>query len=205
MKVNLPSLTALLLYRAVFAASATSERSTCVDSSTFVVDGLEGKTCDWVKADINRLTDYCEVEEVRSNCPRTCGSCCEDDHSFVMSTSEGMKDCEWISRLTDRRKSLYCDAVRKGIAVSDACPKACDACSSSVAKDEIVQVLERMEGNETGSWHKNPEKFRDVYKSLGRRVLKPRNNLFTGEKVGSDGKRFAFFECYFRVLSKLTY
>ena len=112
MKVKLAKLTAILVLRLPAIIDAT-EVSTCVDSTRFVVDGLEKRTCDWVRADMNRLIEFCEVEEVRSKCPKTCGECCEDDTSFFMITSGGKRSgCDWIARQSKRRKTMFCDAVK---------------------------------------------------------------------------------------------
>ena len=74
----------------------------------------------------------CKLDEVRTNCPVTCGLCCEDDPSYTFINDMGIeKTCGWIT-LKDVRKSKYCDKYKSGMLVRVACPKACDYCKAPI-------------------------------------------------------------------------
>ena len=158
----------------------TYKTSTCEDSEKFVVDGLEERTCDWLRTDVNRLIEFCEVVKVRLSCPKACGECCEDDPSFFMITSDGERSgCDWIAEQSKKRKPMLCDVVKRGVPVRDSCAKTCDACFATIPRDDIVTVIE-MEGNssEAESDETSQPTTSTIRVSVKNRILKEIKNFF---------------------------
>ena len=175
----------------------TSETSTCADSETFVVDGLDERTCDWLRTDMNRLIEFCEVEEVRLSCPKACGECCEDDPSFFMITSDGERSgCDWIAKQSKKRQPMFCDVLKRGMPVRDSCAKTCDACFTTIPRDDIGPVYE-MEGNASetdpdgNSQSETPtvfEKVSTIHVSAKNRILKEMKDIFSLESLHDVGE-----------------
>ena len=82
----------------------------------------------------------CKDEEVRRNCPLTCGICCDDDSSYTFMTYFHIeKSCFWITK-KEKRKSKYCCQYRNGKVARAACPKAWDYCKAPIT-DEWRYIL----------------------------------------------------------------
>ena len=75
-----------------------------------IFDALDGKSCRWVRNKPVRRQNQCAREEVRVNCPQSCGLCCMDD-PFYSFTANMVKerDCTWLGRIdTVERNGMVC-------------------------------------------------------------------------------------------------
>ncbi len=73
----------------------------------------------------------CQEEVVRSACPQSCGSCCEDSQLFTFLSRYGSeRRCEWLKG-AEKRKKEYCGQFLNGYIVRDRCPVACEFCFST--------------------------------------------------------------------------
>eukprot|EP00554_Chaetoceros_debilis_P002568 CAMPEP_0194095478 /NCGR_PEP_ID=MMETSP0149-20130528/56847_1 /TAXON_ID=122233 /ORGANISM="Chaetoceros debilis, Strain MM31A-1" /LENGTH=699 /DNA_ID=CAMNT_0038781423 /DNA_START=588 /DNA_END=2684 /DNA_ORIENTATION=- len=107
--------------------------STCTDNKYYSMSGGgRKKTCHWMGLDDTRRSLFCQSEEVRNNCPFSCGECCEDDVQYTFTVKRGLqKKCKWLGQKTVRQER-YCNVVMDdhGSAVSAGCPAACGTCKS---------------------------------------------------------------------------
>uniref|UniRef100_A0A7S3QGJ4 ShKT domain-containing protein n=1 Tax=Chaetoceros debilis TaxID=122233 RepID=A0A7S3QGJ4_9STRA len=107
--------------------------STCTDNKYYSMSGGgRKKTCHWMGLDDTRRSVFCQSEEVRNNCPFSCGECCEDDVQYTFTVKRGLqKKCKWLGQKTVRQER-YCNVVMDdhGSAVSAGCQAACGTCKS---------------------------------------------------------------------------
>jgi Arylsulfatase A and related enzymes len=76
--------------------------------------------------------EFCQMEEVRLNCPLTCGLCCEDDPTFLFPRFNGRyAGCGWLSG-NQVRIDNNCDLLYSGTYVWSACPLTCGRCPAYV-------------------------------------------------------------------------
>ncbi len=81
----------------------------------------------------------CLIEDVRNECPQTCGLCCKNNPSFVFRIREDIpqrKTCEWLGEHENKKFLNYCDDYQNGRMVKDACPESCNFCVPLVGLDE---------------------------------------------------------------------
>mmetsp|Transcript_20140 Transcript_20140/g.24827 ORF Transcript_20140/g.24827 Transcript_20140/m.24827 type:complete len:369 (-) Transcript_20140:180-1286(-) len=126
----------------IFASRLLVALSSCSNNSTYTYAGdSESTTCLEIRLDEQRRQTACTDEEVRENCPQTCGICCSDSSSYTFRNQFGEeKDCVWLGS-KDFHGYLYCDDYQNGRMVKDACPVACNFCQPYVSEDEIPAYL----------------------------------------------------------------
>ena len=128
-----------------FGCVHSATQSHCYDNTLYSLDH-EGETltCQHIKQDESKRVDVCTIDEVRSNCPQTCGLCCGNDVDFRFETRKRKnKDCTWLGS-KEVRKYFYCNTVDNGRRVKDACTKACDSCKSYVDNIKIPDYLKTL-------------------------------------------------------------
>ncbi len=87
------------------------------------------KSCDWIGRLRSRRSRLCQSEEVRSNCPQACRTCCADDETYLFKTNNGKeKKCAWLDEDISRRKR-YCANLNQGALVENRCAVSCGRCS----------------------------------------------------------------------------
>ena len=102
----------------------------CYNIDSYRYNGDEKKSCKWIRYTEVRRSTLCQYDEVKQNCPITCGECCEDNHqyTFIVGTeivgAETVK-CDWLSSATIVQ---YCGKWKSGKMVRDGCPKSCGTC-----------------------------------------------------------------------------
>ncbi len=110
--------------------SLLNTEPTCEDNTTRFeitskpVQGGDKKSCTWARA---KKWFRCEIEEVKENCPVTCGACCEDMKGKILFLNPYgktvLKTCEWIGR-----KDTFWRCKRY-LGASEYCGKTCQSCS----------------------------------------------------------------------------
>jgi arylsulfatase A-like enzyme len=76
--------------------------------------------------------ELCAREDVHLNCPDSCGVCCQDDPSFVITRPNGSNEnCSWLEDDEFRREE-WCNTMSNGQFVRDACKKTCKVCKDYV-------------------------------------------------------------------------
>lgn len=105
------------------------------------MEGAQTLTCNQIELEERERIKFCQSHEVRENCPRSCGICCEDTTLFQFQTRHGlMKDCQWLGK-QEVRSFLYCnDQDENGNSISESCPKACNVCKPFV-DDNIPEYI----------------------------------------------------------------
>ena len=70
----------------------------------------KGKSCQWVRNKPVRRQNQCAREEVRVNCPQSCGLCCMDDPFYSFTTNMVKeRDRTWLGRIdTVERNGMVC-------------------------------------------------------------------------------------------------
>lgn len=127
-------------------ATFVHAKTHCVNNEKYSLE-YEGTnlTCSQIEEDkdVTRIR-ACQLDEVRSNCPKACGICCENDPKFKFETTHGIghkKNCSWIGS-KEVRIHLHCnDKNRNGQAVKDACAKACGTCPPYVDDIDFPDYL----------------------------------------------------------------
>lgn len=103
----------------------------CADNEYFRHKGQSLKSCEWIGRLPQRRNKACTVEEVRTNCPRSCRTCCEDDKSFLFTTDYDIKqNCDWIAKKPTMQEK-YCDKLSNGKLIANKCLESCGLCSTS--------------------------------------------------------------------------
>jgi len=115
------------------------EMASCLDKSEYRYADFEYQTCGWIRSTESRREKLCVDAEVATNCPFTCGYCCEDDSNYqFFNNMKQQKGCEWISTLTLQK--VYCSSWRSGQMVQDACPKVCNFCPAKLAGSAAISA-----------------------------------------------------------------
>jgi hypothetical protein len=107
----------------------------CRDNDrSFSIKGIDGKkTCDWaIRLNVpgpGNMPGRCRrYEEIRTNCPDTCHSCCKDatgKFKIVNGRLKG-KSCKWVRRKNRKNRCLI-------PLVKDLCPEVCNLCPTSAS------------------------------------------------------------------------
>ena len=86
-------------------------------------------------AEERRRVKFCGIEEVRTNCPVTCGLCCEDDPNYLFVNNNGVNtDCEWLVELKWFDRKYFCNTFNNnGMMVRASCAKSCSYCKDYVS------------------------------------------------------------------------
>jgi len=106
------------------AAPATTPVDTgdlCKNNMEYFVPWGEykGHDCRWVKSDDMIRQKFCQSKIVKTQCPFSCGECCDNNPNFTFSTDNvGKRDCFWLG-LQVERIELYCDKEIDGRKVHD--------------------------------------------------------------------------------------
>ncbi len=93
-------------------------------------------TCSSLRLDETRRQKSCLNEEVRDNCPKTCGLCCEDDDQYEFKINDSgpeLGDCTWLRK--SHSLLYFCDEFLNGRMVKDACSYSCRFCMPFVNPD----------------------------------------------------------------------
>jgi len=95
------------------------------------------KKCEWInrkgetEITFARRSDHC-TSDVATKCPRACGVCppdCLDNSAFRFTVgSRQKKQCEWINRLGETKKTFERRRDHCAGDVETNCPKACGVC-----------------------------------------------------------------------------
>ncbi len=88
-------------------------------------------TCASLRLNETSRQTACLDDEVRDNCPQTCGLCCEDDDQYEfkindISTSTELGNCTWLGK--SHSLLYFCDEFLNGRMVKDACSYSCRFC-----------------------------------------------------------------------------
>jgi len=87
---------------------------------------FKGKSCNWIRHIETRRSSYCKYDDVKDNCPVTCGECCEDnDHYSFVIGDETMK-CDGL--LPAKATEKYCGKWINKKLVRNECAKSCNYC-----------------------------------------------------------------------------
>jgi len=109
----------------------TSSKSTNVPAHDHCLNNklyrYKGKSCNWIRNEKDRST-YCQNNEVKENCPITCGECCKDDHHYTFYADTLAVTCDWLSTATTGE---YCNKWMNGKMIRNGCPESCDICVTS--------------------------------------------------------------------------
>jgi len=93
----------------------------CHNNDLYRYPGDEKKSCKWIRNRDVRREKYCQDNEVKRQCPITCGECCEDNEHYSFLVGTKLESCEWLSPSTSK---TYCEKYM----VRDACPRSCGTC-----------------------------------------------------------------------------
>ncbi len=105
------------------------------------VTSMKSYNCRRIRRNEKRRVTLCLEDEVRENCPQTCGICCENQPLYKFETNyDPDKDCDWLAR-REIRKSLYCGNFSNKRRVKEACPVSCGICQTYVDNVNIPQYL----------------------------------------------------------------
>jgi len=90
------------------------------------------RTCKNIRINEDRRNVLCSVEEVNAACPQVCGSCCEDDATYIFTRNNGLVGtCSWLGKKQERI-DRYCHDIYKPYGndrtVRDGCSVTCDFC-----------------------------------------------------------------------------
>lgn len=91
------------------------------------------RDCRNIRIDSFRREQLCIFDEVKENCPQTCGIYCVDDpeYSFKLKKKKlGGRKCNWLSTL--ERRETYCKRWSNKRMIRDACPIACNFCQAAL-------------------------------------------------------------------------
>ena len=95
----------------------------CKNNVDYVVPWGEekGHGCLWVKSEDMIRQRYCQSNIVKTQCPFSCGECCDDNPSFTFSTTEndGKRDCNWLAKQVRSESEKYCKKEVGGRKVHD--------------------------------------------------------------------------------------
>ena len=97
----------------------------CVDSEEdFDIFGI-ARSCTWVSEKTTERLRKCDLDIVRSNCPKACNTCSSiEQQLFFIPEKKTQKSCEWAKRSKTRKRCAF-DAVAKN------CPLLCEQTLSS--------------------------------------------------------------------------
>lgn len=99
---------------------------------------VKPRSCKNIRIKESRRQRLCQVQEVRDNCPQTCGICCENDSQYVFNRPNSYSvDCSWLTRNKYKqatRITNYCGNTdsNNGRTVRDGCPVSCGFCKDLV-------------------------------------------------------------------------
>jgi hypothetical protein len=95
----------------------------------------ETRDCAWVRySEDNVRQDICQRSDVRTECPYSCGICCENNPSYTLVVPNGStKGCFWFISEEDGG-GYWCDIEweETGEKVRDVCPVSCNNCPTKV-------------------------------------------------------------------------
>lgn len=151
----------------------------CLNNSTYSYKEPT-KTCSWIRWKEERRQILCLIDDVRTNCPQSCGLCCEDDISYTfVSSSLQERTCSWID---SANKTLYCSRTRDSQTIRNACPKTCGICKEEVKLEETNNNEETNTNEETNN---NEETNADEETNTNEKTTEP---LIRPEEPTSYGK-----------------
>ena len=58
--------------------------SGCLNNPDYLYNDVKGQDCQWIRKEESRRTRLCLESDVRSQCPQTCGICCEDNPEYEL-------------------------------------------------------------------------------------------------------------------------
>jgi len=92
------------------------------------------RDCKWIIAQNDTVTKtLCQHMAIRSNCPHSCGICCEDNIFYRVKTLGGeFKTCSWIGQQDETTKLQYCNMEQNGTPLGEVCAATCNICEPFV-------------------------------------------------------------------------
>merc|ERR1740124_1514288 len=103
--------------------SEDSDNTPCLDDHTYLYND---KSCKFIGFRTKETRDkLCEITEVLSKCPMTCGKCCEDDPEYSFLVGSDSVGCDWFSTSP---VGNHCESYSNGRKVARACPNSCGIC-----------------------------------------------------------------------------
>lgn len=109
----------------------------CGNNLSFLLKDSSSKTrdCTWVRyAEETVRQDVCQRSDVRSECPYSCGICCENNPSYSLVVPNGStKGCYWFISEEDGG-GYWCNIEweETGEKIRDVCPVSCKHCPTKV-------------------------------------------------------------------------
>ena len=118
------------------ANKTLDQKTKCINENGYRYRGDNVKSCSWIRRKEGRRKRLCSRRfEVRTNCPQTCGVCCENDDSFIFPTEKNGKKkvitCQWIQKW-QVRQAVWCKRRYDGMSIREICPKSCKKCKRFV-------------------------------------------------------------------------
>ena len=144
----------------------------CLNNIAYFYKGNPEKTCKWIQKQEKRRAKLCQNLDVHTQCPKSCGVCCEDDSDYVFTIREfsstrttstssnsttllkkvenAEKDCSWLATQDESQRDFYCgenndenySKWQNGHMIRDACRSTCGLCFS------LIQVATEVESTD---------------------------------------------------------
>jgi tetratricopeptide (TPR) repeat protein len=140
-----------------FQVASSSPLDPCLNSDSYEYTYIDTEgsekplSCSNIryKAKEERRKVLCLKDEVRLNCPQSCGLCCSDLPLYNFTIAGGIiVTCESLSNSQDL-KEKFCDKYRSGMNVKNGCPVACNNCRkdpTSIDDDLGISSISKEEG-----------------------------------------------------------
>jgi len=122
----------------VFSKSQTS----CINSEDWKFSEDMSIGCLNVKlSESSRRLELCQINEVHTHCPISCGKCCVDDPNFEIEVNNlngttAFKSCDWLGTSIRSKLEWWCNVRSKGKLIREGCPQSCNWCQS----DDFGQI-----------------------------------------------------------------
>ena len=134
---------ALALVVLLETTKASEFIASCVNNDDYVITTISHKeaeqapmlneySCEKIRFHESLRQNLCRREDVHLNCPISCGLCCFDDPTYVISLSDGSDEpCSYLDQ--EYLKEKWCNSVSNGKTVRSACQKSCRVCRAYVS------------------------------------------------------------------------
>jgi len=140
----------------------------CFNNDAYLYKDDPEKTCKWIQKVEKRRTRLCQNLDVHTECPKSCGVCCEDDFNYEFTIREGneaQKDCSWLAKQDEAQRNFYCgdngdenySKWQNGYMIRDACRSTCGICLTLIElpNTNTTNPTEGEGSNNTGSTNKD--------------------------------------------------
>lgn len=128
-----------------------------MNNDNYIYPNTKGLTCRKIRFREDLRRKFCRMDGVRTNCPVSCGLCCNDDPNYnftnkvpgVVTEVPGVINCELIQK-TESLQLRFCNKYKNGIMVKNACSDTCSNCPLEVSlSGEIVNATTTNEDEDT--------------------------------------------------------